>query len=955
MLEFRLLGRLEATADGVALAPGSGKQRALLAFLLLQRNRAVSRETLIDALWGDAPPATAAHALDVYVSRLRKALPSEGLLETRRGAFVLNVPDEAVDIARFDRLLAEARAATEAARRLAALDEALALWRGQALADVLAEPFAHSESERPEEERLVASEERFEALLALGRHDEAIGALQSFTTMHPLRERPRRQLMLALYRAGRQSEALAAYRDTRAMLRDELGLEPSTELRELEAAILRQDKTLTPPLRAADRTNLPVPATAFLGRERVLGEVTTLLQDGVRLLTLTGPAGTGKTRLALQTAGEVSDLFPEGLWWVPLGSLRDHRLLISEVAKLLGLGEMPGRDLDAAVGAALAGRRLLLLIDNAEHLLPELAETIGELHAARGPTIVVTSRGRLQVAGEHVFPVPPLDAHEAVELFTARARALDPGFEPDADVGELCTELDNLPLAIELAAARSTVLTPTQIRARLSERLDLLAGGRDADPRQRTLRSAIEWSHDLLAPQEQALFGRLSVFGGGCTLEAAEAVCAADIEALASLVDKSLVRRTGERYWMLATIGEFASERLRDSGEGEELAQRHLAHFLALAEDAAVGLRGAEQADWLARLDAEVDNFRVALDRTERLGAHEPGFAIANGLARFWEARSYWTEAGRRFGALLESSAGSPSPARARALFWLGRVSVFTAHGEGAEAQLTESAALARELGAEDTLALALGKAAFVASLAGRGDDASRRADESVATARQLGDDWVLAEALNDYSCVRLIAGDLASSRTAVLESLELRRSLGDTQNTIDSINNLGNLAMHEGRLDEAASLFDECIDLARSIGETRQLVLAGVNRGQIFLLSGQLDEASALLRENARLCLQCSDRRVGGATITALAALEVAAERMASAATLWGAGNELMGHLSEPDLEVMWERWLSRAEAALGHDAFDAAYRRGTQMPFERVVAYALSTDRDDQAPSGG
>jgi peptide/nickel transport system substrate-binding protein len=249
MLEFRLLGRLEATADGVTLALGSGKQRALLAFLLLRRNRAVSREALIDALWGDAPPATAAHALDVYVSRLRKAFPTRGLLETRQGAFVLKVADEAVDVGRFEQRLADARAATEATRRLAALEEALALWRGQALADVLTEPFARAESERLEEERLAAAEERFEALLAPGRHDEAVSALQSFTITHPLRERPRGQLMLALYRAGRQSEALAVYRDTHAMLHDELGLEPGPELRELEAAILRQDETLAAPAR----------------------------------------------------------------------------------------------------------------------------------------------------------------------------------------------------------------------------------------------------------------------------------------------------------------------------------------------------------------------------------------------------------------------------------------------------------------------------------------------------------------------------------------------------------------------------------------------------------------------------------------------------------------------------------------------------------------------------------
>jgi predicted ATPase/class 3 adenylate cyclase len=312
------------------------------------------------------------------------------------------------------------------------------------------------------------------------------------------------------------------------------------------------------PLRTLFLSNVPTPATAFVGRERERAELVELLRDGVRLLTLTGPGGTGKTRLAVSVADELRDGFRDGVWWVPLAPLRDARLVLAEVARTLGITGEPGRDLADTLAVALSGRKLLLLLDNAEHLLPDVAETVLSLSRPEGPTLLVTSRERLQLGAEQVYPVPPLASEEGIELFVSRAQALDPGFRASGAVEELCVRLDNLPLAIELAAGRTPALSVEQILDRLGRRLDLLAGGRDADPRQRTLRATIEWSYLLLDAAERDLFENLSVFADGCMLEAAEEVSAAEVETLASLVDKSLVRRSDDRHWLLETIREYA-------------------------------------------------------------------------------------------------------------------------------------------------------------------------------------------------------------------------------------------------------------------------------------------------------------------------------------------------------------------------------------------------------------
>ncbi len=367
-------------------------------------------------------------------------------------------------------------------------------------------------------------------------------------------------------------------------------------------------------------TNLPTPASSFLGRERELREIGEhLAREDVRLLTLTGPGGTGKTRLALQAANEATERFPDGVYWVPLAPLRDPALVLPTLAQALDVREEPQRSLTQTLASVLAEKQALLLLDNVEHLLPEAANELESLVSSAGSRFLVTSRERLQVPGEQLYAVPTLEGRDAVELFLARARALEPEFEADGVVAELCTRLDNLPLALELAAARTVLFSPEQLIERIAQRLDLLKGARAADPRQQTLRATIEWSHDLLNDDEGQLFRRLSVFAGGSIYEAAEEVAGADPDTLQSLLDKSLLRRRdselGSRYWMLDTIREYATEQLVSRGEAAALQRRYRRYFLALAERAEPELWGGKD-EAIVRVESENENLRAALGST---------------------------------------------------------------------------------------------------------------------------------------------------------------------------------------------------------------------------------------------------------------------------------------------------------------------------------------------------
>ena len=566
-VEYRLLGPLEVLDGDRLLDLGPPRQRALLALLLVHANRTVGFDRIVDELWGERPPSSASTLVHGYVSGLRKALePNRGrsskwdVLVTRPPGYVLVVEPEELDTTRFERLfsLGSGLVDEEPSRASAVLGEALALWRGPALADVAYEAFAQGETARLEELRLAAVEQRIEADLALGRHRELLGELTGLVAQHPMRERLRGQQMLALYRSDRQAEALAAFEELRTLLLEELGLDPGPELRAIEYAILRQDENFRRPPRPR-ATNLPAQLTSFVGRELERAEVASLL--GVhKLVTLTGPGGGGKTRLSLEVAGSLVDSFADGVWLVELAALTDPTLVPEAVAAAIGVRAEPGRPLLESLAGYLAHRRMLIVLDNAEHVIDAAAILVaGLLRSGTASAVLASSREALGVPGERVYGVPSLPIADAVRLFVDRAAGTGAGTltgEADAAaVVRVCEQLDGIPLAIELSAALTGSLTVRQIADRLDERFLLLTrGNRTALPRHQTLAACVEWSYELLTDDERLVFDRLSVMAGPFGADAAAAVCGGEplsrsavVPRLTRLVDVSLVTREGDR------------------------------------------------------------------------------------------------------------------------------------------------------------------------------------------------------------------------------------------------------------------------------------------------------------------------------------------------------------------------------------------------------------------------
>ncbi|MCA1670733.1 MAG: tetratricopeptide repeat protein, partial [Actinobacteria bacterium] len=551
--------------------------------------------------------------------------------------------------------------------------------------------WAQPEITRLEELRLAATEERIELQMAAGRHADLVGELEALVAQHPLRERFHGQLMLALYRSGRQAEALAAYQRARGLLTEQLGLDPSTALRELEQAILRQDQNLGAPIRtdAAVSSNVPTRLTSFIGRQRELQQVGALVGDH-RLVTLTGPGGVGKTTLVIEAAARLIDQYPDGVWLVPLASVSDPALVGRTVAATLGAPEETGTTPDH-LARYLRGRHALVVLDNCEHLADACAALAEQLLGLCPQLrLLTTSREPLAVPGEVQVPIPPLDtppehatpadlaAYDAVRLFLDRARSALPGFQLDdtevRHVAQLCRRLDGIPLAIELAAARVKTLPVSAIAARLDDRFRLLSTGpRTVDKRQQTLRGTVDWSHQLLTTAERVLFRRLSVFAGGWSLESAEEVCPGDgisrseiLELLARLVDRSLVIADpgGQgRFHLLETLRHYAHERLVDVGEQQWLTAAHALHFTAVAERGETQLRGPAQGRWLRWLQQERDNLQAAWEWARDHTRSEPdlGVRLAAALGWFWYFASR-QDAGLQIAAML-TAADQPSPA----------------------------------------------------------------------------------------------------------------------------------------------------------------------------------------------------------------------------------------------------------------------------------------------------
>jgi predicted ATPase/DNA-binding SARP family transcriptional activator len=940
-IEFRILGSVEAVGDDGPVALGGPKQRALLAVLLLNANAVVSRDQLVDALWGDEPPRSAVSSLQVYVHGLRQALGAKRI-ERQGTGYRLRLDPAELDLARFERLVEQAAAALASGRAADAAEDlrgALALWGGEPLADLADEPAYTAASPQLAERRLRAVDLLHDAELALGRHDDLVPELERLIAAEPFRERLRAQHVLALYRSGRQADALAACRAARSLLLEELGVDPGPELQELERRILRHDPELAAPDAAGPpRLQLPTPPTPLVGRRLEVAAVAALLRDEVRLVTLTGPGGAGKTRLALAVAAELGPELRDGAVFVDLAAVHDPGLLGPTIAQALGLDEGPA-SVEETLVERLGSSSMLLLLDNLEQLVPEVTLVAQILAAAPRLRVLTTSRTPLRLGGEQEYPVPPLAlpdvggasfeelvANDAVRLFAARARAVDPGFELDdrnaAAVAHVCERVDGLPLAIELAAARSKLLSPDAMSRRLDQALDLLVGGgHDLPDRQRTLRATLEWSHSLLSDEERTLFARLAVFAGGWTLEAAEAVCGEGgldvLHTLASLVDESLVRRVSgaspePRFTMLETIREFAVERLEQSREAETLRRRHCEHILARAEEAAEAWHaGADPEESLFRvLGPEHDNLHAAMGWAAAAGEIELEVRLAVAARWYWTIKGHLSEGRRFYDGLFERTKGTSKELRAVALV----------HGF--------------------LFPFRQGDIALAAELL----------EESLGLYRELGDEEGIARAIAELGGVAIAEGNLDRAAELYEEAVPLFRSQGRTARLAASLGNLGTIAHMRRDFEAAVAYYREAIDLAREAGDTDGSAVNLHNLGRSELALGHAEQGLEALCESLAIARRIGYREVIAYCLGGFAELARVEEDAERAATLAGASDALfaeLGAIPMPDEAETRERVLKYVVGALGAERAEELRAAGASSTLDALLEDLMSGAR--------
>ena len=907
-MEYRLLGELEVVGDdGVELSVRGVKQRALLLTLLVRANETVPADRLADELWGEDVPAGGANALQAQVSTLRRTLgPAGASIVTGQGGYRLEIEDGQVDAHRFEALAVEGQAALAEGRTAVAaerLDTALGLWRGPALDGSADDGKLRREADRLDELRWSVREDRLDAQLQQGRDAELVPELQALVAEAPLRERLHAFLMLALYRAGRQAEALRAYSDARTLLGEELGLDPGPELVALESAILAQDPSLLvdrPAPTVARRSNLTPTLSSFIGRGEHLAALTELV-DGHRLVTVVGPGGAGKTRLAQEVGLERQA--EADVWLVELAAVTDPTAVDAALATTLGMSESVAGTGEERRDAALdrladhlGDRPTLVILDNCEHVVGEAATAAEHLlRACPGLRVLATSREALGIGGETIWAVPPLSTDDAIQLFAERAEAVG-GLVPEGDdhgaMADLCARLDGMPLAIELAAARSRSLPVEQLATRLDDRFRLLTGGaRTALPRQQTLRAVVEWSYDLLFRDEQEVFDRFSVFAGGCSLDAAEAVCAGgsveveDVaDVLARLVDKSLIvveRRDGlARYDQLQTLALYGRERLAASDDAAATRDRHAAHFRELGRQGVGALHGANQRAWLSEARREIPNLRVALAWYVDHDDAQSALELAGGIG--W---SFWHTGGREegvrlFDTALACPADATTEARARTLMW--SAAVRSTAGTGIERAVTlaeeavelwaatgddvATAEACTLLGGIYLLAGALEKAsasfervgelldghddawcrALATSGAGRaainrGDllEAERLLQESVDHFAESGALWAAASGWSDLGLMANHRGDREAFARYTERSLVAARELELGLATSQLLSRLGALAVAEGDLAKADELFTEALEKADEARSDMSTAFALLSRAVIHRLTG--------------------------------------------------------------------------------------------------------------------
>jgi predicted ATPase/DNA-binding SARP family transcriptional activator len=1003
-LTFHILGPLAVRREGDDVALGGPRQRAVLAHLILRAGSVVPAETLVDAIWGDDPPSTGTGPLRTYVSQLRQLLwtgepgGTTSAVVRRPPGYVLDVSASQVDASRFETLFADARAAVASGaptRALARLAEALALWRGPALGDLAAAQAFEPDAVRLDQLRLAAEELRAELLLATGRHVDAAADLVTLARANVTRERLWALLMTAQYRSGRQADALRTYQEAREALVEGMGIEPGPELRELEWSILRQDpgldwrpgaEPLVPggPPRAAepDRTaagaglhNLPRQLTSFLGRQAERAAVGEAL-SGSRLVTLCGPAGCGKTRLAIRVGEELVDRFPAGVWFVDLSAVTEPGLVPRAMGAALGAETDQPRPLDHLC-RTIGDDEMLVVLDNCEHVVEATAEaTETVLERCPSARILATSREDLQVSSERVLRIGALglpdagtigvdrDAilrSEAVQLFLERGRAALAGFAPTGEtldgVAQICTRLDGIPLAIELAAALVGSLPIGEIDARLDDRFRLLGPARRrATPRHRTLRAALDWSFDLLDGPERELFVRLGVFLGDFTLAAAEAVAdladdpMAVVRGLSHLVTKSMVgcvstRDGADRYRLLDTMRHYALEQLGRDEEAPEVHARHARYYARFVVEAERHVHGPAASEWLGRVVSELPNLRAAVGWAFSTGDLETALRMAGSLSWFFARMGLLDEAARWLDEGMRRRDELPDELCLRAMTAAGTVSFMRGDFSRTHAEGEECVRIARKVGDPRQLAIALivrgGNAVYEGDLAA----AEECFPEAASLCDMLGDRWGQAWMLTVWAAGSRRAGRHDVARRQLEQSLAIFRDLGDDHGQVVPLVNLAVIAQDEGDLDEAQGWAREAARIAvrladRQLQHTSMCVLGRIEQGL-----GERERARELLLRSVTDFPGAHHRMMLAIAFEGLAGLAGEAGDHAAAAGLLGFTGALRERwqigVSGPRSREL-EGWLAAAAQALGAERVRLEQSHGRQLDLDQAVTLA-------------